>query len=196
MKWLLAHLSVLSNELNHIAWSQLLTGLRVCESEASARGWLRKMRDLAISPADFLRPNDDTYLQEFLSLYERDDIVVFDTETTGLNVFEDDIVQIAAEKIRQGRSVAKFSVYIETDRTIPAMLGDIANPIIEERRHHQIHSHADALRMFLDFVGDGQVALMGHNAEYDYRIMDYNPWNSSPDLYFFTSLPLISTFPR
>lgn len=174
VKWLLAHLSVLSNELNHIAWSQLLTGLRVCESEASARGWLRKMRDLAISPADFLRPNDDTYLQEFLSLYERDDIVVFDTETTGLNVFEDDIVQIAAEKIRQGRSVAKFSVYIETDRTIPAMLGDIANPIIEERRHHQIHSHADALRMFLDFVGDGQVTLMGHNAEYDYRIMDYN----------------------
>lgn len=70
--------------------------------------------------------------------------------------------------------MAKFSVYIETDRTIPAMLGDIANPIIEERRHHQIHSHADALRMFLDFVGDGQVALMGHNAEYDYRIMDYN----------------------
>ena len=174
VKWLLAHLSVLSNELNHIAWSQLLTGLRVCESEASARGWLRKMRDLAISPADFLRPNDDTYLQEFLSLYERDDIVVFDTETTGLNVFEDDIVQIAAEKIRQGRSVAKFSVYIETDRTIPAMLGDIANPIIEERRHHQVHSHADALRMFLNFVGDGQVALMGHNAEYDYRIMDYN----------------------
>lgn len=172
VKMLLAHLSVLSNEHNFIAWSRLMHGLKVCETEASARTWLHQLRTRAICPTDFLRPTDDTYLQDFLKTYEDEEIVVFDTETTGLNVFEDDIIQIAAEKIRQGRSVAKFSVYIETDRPIPERLGDIVNPIIEERRHQAIRSHAEALRLFLDFVGND--VLLGHNAEYDYHIMDHN----------------------
>ena len=103
VKWLLAHLSVLSNELNHSAWSQLLTGLRVCESEASARGWLRKMRDLAISPADFLRPNDDTYLQEFLSLYERDDIVVFDAQAQGVLAYSDTHIGTKAINVEENK---------------------------------------------------------------------------------------------
>lgn len=180
VKMLLAHLSVLSNEHNFIAWSRLLHGLKVCETEASARTWLHQLRMRAICPTDFLRPSDDTYLQDFLKTYDEEEIVVFDTETTGLNVFEDDIIQIAAEKIRQGRSVAKFSVYIETDRPIPERLGDIINPIIEERRHQTIRSHNEALRLFLDFVGDD--VLLGHNAEYDYRIMDYNLRRYLPDV--------------
>ncbi len=172
VKVLLAHLSVLANEHNFIAWSRLMHGLHICETEASARTWIRQLRVRAICPTDFLRPTSDTYLQAFMRTYDEEDIVVFDTETTGLNVFEDDIIQIAAERIRQGRSVAKFSVYIETDRTIPERLGDITNPIIEERRHQTLLRHDEALRQFLDFAGDS--VLLGHNAEYDYRIMDYN----------------------
>lgn len=172
VKLLLAHLSVLSNELNFIAWSRLLHGLHVCETEASSRTWVHQLRMRALCPTDLLRPTGDTYLQAFLHTYDTEEIVVFDTETTGLNVFEDDIIQIAAEKIRQGRSVDKFSVYIETDRPIPERLGDIVNPIIEERRHQPILPHAEALRQFLYFVGDD--VLLGHNAQYDYRIMDHN----------------------
>ena len=172
VKMLMAHLSVLSNEHNFIAWSRLMHGLHVCETEASARSWLHQLRVRAICPTDLLRPTDDTYLQAFMRTYDEEEIVVFDTETTGLNVFEDDIIQIAAEKIRQGHTVARFSVHIETDRSIPDCLGDIVNPIIEERRHQTLLTHSEALRLFLDFVGDR--ALLGHNAEYDYSIMDYN----------------------
>lgn len=119
-------------------------------------------------------------LQRFVETYQREDIVVFDTETTGLNVFEDDVVQIAAERIRQGRVVDTFSVYVETDREIPQMLGDIVNPIIEERKHQQLHTHAEALRMFLDFV-HGSV-LLGHNADYDYHIMQCNVHRYLPEV--------------
>ncbi len=176
----LAHLSVLANEHNFIAWSRLLHGMHICETEASARRWLHQLRVRAICPTDLLRPTDDTYLQAFIRTYDEEDIVVFDTETTGLNVFEDDIIQIAAEKIRQGRSIAKFSVHIETDRPIPERLGNIANPIIEERRHQAILSHSEALRQFLNFAG--KCVLLGHNAEYDYRIMDYNLRRYLPDV--------------
>lgn len=172
VKLLIAHLGVLACDRNFLAWATIMQGLKVCETTASARQFVHQLRARAISPSDFLTLGGTTYLQRFLDIYESQEIVVFDTETTGLNVFEDDIIQIAAEKIRQGVSVAKFSVYIETERLIPEKLGDIDNPIIEERKNQKIYSHAEALGMFLDFAGDD--ILLAHNADYDYHIMDYN----------------------
>ena len=52
------------------------------------------------------------------------------------------------------------------------MLGDIENPIIEEMKNHQLLSHEEALQQFMDYVGDG--ILLGHNADYDYNILDAN----------------------
>ena len=100
------------------------------------------------------------------------EIVVFDTETTGLDVYNDDILQIAACKMREGRVVegSELSLYIATDKPIPEMLGDIVNPIVEERKQHELLSPAEALQRFLDYVGDD--ILLGHNATYDYDIMD------------------------
>ncbi len=180
VKLLIAHLGVLACDRNFLAWATIMQGLKVCETTASARQFVHQLRARAISPSDFLTLGGTTYLQRFLDIYESQEIVVFDTETTGLNVFEDDIIQIAAEKIRQGVSVAKFSVYIETERLIPEKLGDIDNPIIEERKNQKIYSHAEALGMFLDFAGDD--ALLAHNADYDYHIMDYNLRRYMPEV--------------
>ena len=127
------------------------------------------------------------YVQRFLKVYEERDIVVFDTETTGLCVFDDDIIQIAAEKIQKGRTVAKFSVYIETDKAIPERLGDIVNPMIEERLHHRLYTHEEALRSFIAFVGDG--VLLAHNASFDYHIMDFNLKRYLPDVDWIASFP-------
>lgn len=178
VKLLLAHLGVLDNDHNFLAWSRVMAGLKVCDTPASARLFVHQLRRVAVTPSDFLVGADggadgnDTYLQRFLAAYESRDIVVFDTETTGLDVFNDDIIQIAARRTRQGVTVDSFSVYIETERPIPPMLGDIVNPIIEERRHQRLCPHADALRMFLDFVGDD--VLLAHNAEFDSHILEYN----------------------
>ena len=120
-------------------------------------------------------------MQRFVRSYEEQTIVVFDTETTGLNVFEDDILQIAAVKMRNGVAVpgSGFCVYVETDREIPAMLGDIVNPIIEERKHHTLLSHHAALRMFMEYA-DG-CRLLGHNADYDWHILDHNLRRYAPE---------------
>ncbi|MGI6243369.1 MAG: 3'-5' exonuclease [Prevotella sp.] len=172
VKLVMAHLSVLDNERNFLAWSRLMKGLMVCRSNASARRFVHELEMRAITPSDFFDYEDSTYIREFTRIYREQDIVVFDTETTGLNVFDDDVIQIAAERIRNGKTVAKFSVHIETEREIPKMLGDVVNPIIDERKHQTIYSHEEGLQKFLDFLGDD--VLLGHNAEYDYRIMDYN----------------------
>lgn len=166
----IAHLSVLNNDHNFLAWSRILKGMKVCATNASARHFVHQLRKVALTPSDLL--TEKTYLQRFLETYDNGDMVVFDTETTGLDVFADDIIQIAAERIRKGVSIEKFSVYIATDRKIPEMLGDIRNPIIDEMAQHTLHSHEEALQMFLDFIGN--TPLLAHNATYDWHIMNYN----------------------
>lgn len=183
MKLLLAHLGVLNNEFSFMSWARLMKGMRVYESNAAARNFVRQLLDRAILPSDLLRYDGfGTYIQSFISSYDNDTIVVFDTETTGLNVFEDDILQIAAVKMRGGKIVEDswFVVYIETDREIPSMLGDIVNPILEERKHHQLLSHADALRKFIDYAAGCR--LLGHNADYDYHILDFNLRRYAPEI--------------
>lgn len=190
LKLLFAHLAVLNNEFNFLAWARLVKGGGVYETNASARNFVRALFDRAILPSDLLRSAADeaegqnaasTYLQRFVRSYEEQTIVVFDTETTGLNVFEDDILQIAAVKMRNGVVVpgSEFCVYVETDREIPAMLGDIVNPIIEERKHHTLLSHHAALRMFMEYA-DG-CRLLGHNADYDWHILDHNLRRYAPE---------------
>ena len=182
IKLLLAHLGVLNNEFSFMSWARLLKGLRVYENSAAARNFVRALFDRAIMPSDLLRPDSRTYLQRFVSSYDDDTIVVFDTETTGLDVFNDDILQIAAVKIRGGEVVpsSQFALYIETDKPIPAMLGDIVNPIVEERKHHELLEHADALRQFMQYA-EGCV-LLGHNADYDYHILHFNLARYAPDI--------------
>ena len=174
MKLLFAHLNVLSRELDFLSWARLLKGIGVFDQSYAARNFVRASLNRAILPSDYLRSDGGTYLQDFVAASGDNELVVFDTETTGLNVFEDDIVQIAAMKMRNGTVVegSGLSLYIRTARPVPEMLGDIPNPIIEELKNRELLEPADALRRFLDYVGDRP--LLGHNADYDYTILDHN----------------------
>ncbi len=190
VKLLLAHLAVFANEHNFIAWARLLKGLHVYEQNASARSFVRQLFDRALLPTDLMLRQDSSYVMDFANIYENNEIVVFDTETTGLDVYEDDILQIAAVKMKDGEVVAgsEFSVHIETDRPIPAMLGDIVNPIVEERKHHKLLSHEEALSVFMQYVGDS--VLLGHNADYDYNILANNLKRYLPDCSLTESCPI------
>jgi len=174
VKVLIAHLNIIDNEFNFIAWSRLLKGLHVFETSTAARNFTQSARQVGLLPSDFIRYEKGSYLQDFIQTYSDRELVIFDTETTGLNVYEDDILQIAAVKMRRGKIVdgSQFTVFIASDREIPAKLGHIDNPIVEEMKHHTLLPHAEALSMFIDYVGDGM--LLGHNADYDYHILDHN----------------------
>ena len=174
VKLLFAHYSVIANEFNFIAWARLLKGMGIMQTNASARALVRQLRVRGMVPTDLLEADGKTYVQQFAKALAEKELVVFDTETTGLDVYNDDILQIAACKMREGRVVegSELSLYIATDKPIPEMLGDIVNPIVEERKQHELLSPAEALQRFLDYVGDD--ILLGHNATYDYDIMDFN----------------------
>ena len=177
VKLLLAHLSVLSNEHNSIAWTRIMKGVRAFPSHALARRFNWKLKQLALSPSDFLLYPESCYTAEFLRAYNKEEIVVFDTETTGLNVFQDDIIEIAAIRIKGGEVVGEpLDLYIETDKPILPMLGDKENPMYaiyhEKMSTGELLSPFDALQRFLAYVGTSPI--LGHNANYDYNILDNN----------------------
>ena len=177
VKLLLAHLSVLSNEHNSIAWTRIMKGVHAFPSHALARRFNWKLKQLALSPSDFLLYPESCYTAEFLRAYDEEEIVIFDTETTGLDVFNDDIIEIAAIRIKGGEVVGEpLDLYIETDKPILPMLGDKENPMYaiyhEKMSTGELRSPSDALQRFLAYVGTSPI--LGHNANYDYNILDNN----------------------
>lgn len=178
VRLLFAHLSVLSNEHNFIPWARILRGVGVFDTHSLARRFSRKLLQLALTPDDLLRyDGTTTYLQEFLKAYDGGEIVVFDTETTGTDVYHDDIIEVSAMRVCQGRVVGEpLDLYIETDHPIPTLLGEKENPMYalyhQKMAAGELLQAEEALARFLVFVGDRPV--VGHNVRFDYQILRYN----------------------
>ena len=178
VRLLFAHLSVLANEHDFINWARVLRVVGVFETNSLARRFARKLTQLALSPDDLLRYDGSTsYIQEFLHAYDEGEIVVFDTETTGTDVYHDDIIEISAMRVEHGKVVgAPLDLYIRATRPIPPMLGEKENPMYS--LYHQklaagnLLDAEDALAQFLDFVGDRPV--LGHNVCFDYQVLRHN----------------------
>ena len=86
--------------------------------------------------------------------------VVVDLETTGLNHYNDDIIEIGAIKYMNGTEIDRYSVYVKTDKQIPkgvTRLTEITNEILEE----QGIDKASAIMNLYMFLGDELV--IGHN---------------------------------
>ena len=178
-KALLAHFNVIQNDTALFDWARLLYKAGATHSFKDARDLCSLMRKAGMTPSDFLRFEGETgYLGEFLSLYGEGEMVIFDTETTGLDVMQDDIIQIAAIKVRRGEIVpgSEFNAVIRTEREIPAMLGQEPNPMVEvyekARTEGALLPAGEALRAFLDYVGGRPV--LGHNVRFDCRILRQN----------------------
>ena len=171
---LLSHLNVVANETCFIAWAKLLYHLHIFQEYAAARNLMRELRSRAISPTDLLMYDGDSYLQQFVEVLDSEEVVLFDTETTGLDVFNDDIIQIAAVKVRNGRYVegSDFNIILETNKEIPPIVGGHDNPMLTVYLNSERLSREEGLRRFEAYC-EGCV-LIGHNVEFDYHILDFN----------------------
>lgn len=171
-KTLSSFFSVLNNEFCGMAWVRLLYGIGAVETQNLGRRFVLALQRLMMTPFDIIE--GQSYVERFNKIYETQEMVFFDTETTGLNVLEDDIVQIAAFKVRHGRKVegSDFNILLHTSREIPKMLGNIVNPLEKEYAANKHYDRREGLQMFLDYIG--YAPLLGHNVLYDYNILQSN----------------------
>ncbi len=92
-----------------------------------------------------------------------DEIVCFDIETTGLNRKKDRITEIGAVVLRDGKPAETFNTFADPGRILDPeniQLTGITDEMLEGAP-----SQEEALRAFLDFVGDRPLAA--HNADFD-----------------------------
>lgn len=176
-----AYLGILKDDFQTAPWAQLISRLtRKDTSLKRIRDYLaREFPEYGLLPSDLLHysvENPDepmSLLDDFTRAYWGE-LVVFDTETTGLEVGLDDVIQIAARKLRGGRCVEKLEIFLKTEREIPKMLGNIPNPMVEvyeaEKARGSLLPPVLAFKKFLAFVGDAPV--VGHNVEYDVNIVN------------------------
>ena len=174
-KTIYSHFAVVASETRYTDWTQLLYRTRSIDTLGYARRCVKKMKELYLTPHDLMMYDNSSYFIEFAKSYSNNEIVVFDTETTGINIFEDDIIQIAAIKMKNGLIVphSAFEVIIETDKKIPQYLGaGIINPMLEIYNNSTRLSAQKAFELFLNYVGDCEV--LGHNVEFDVNILVNN----------------------
>jgi DNA helicase-2/ATP-dependent DNA helicase PcrA len=109
-------------------------------------------------------------IQNYYDVITTGRIIVFDTETTGLDTENDDIIQIAAVEIVKGRPGKSFECYFATDKDLSPTqtIHNISNEHLEQKATNK----KEGLNAFLDFIADD--ALLAHNIRYDYSILNSN----------------------
>lgn len=179
-KAICSHLAVVSKDNSFMEWARLLWATKSTLSFKDARNFVKGLRDVAMTPSDFLMRPDSSYIKDFYASYRDREIVIFDTETTGLNVYEDDIIQIAAIKVKNGEVVpgSEYDIILKTEKEIPAMLGTKVNPMVAVYNEREKLSRREGLEDFLAYVGDDEV--LGHNSTYDLEILHNNVLRDCP----------------
>lgn len=171
VKDIMAFLTVIINDDDRISWSRILKVYGRVETLVEARRILSAMFDCGMKPIDFVGGGEAaTYLDAFLARMEHSRIIVFDTETTGLDTKNDDIIQIAALEIVNGKPGSTFEVFIDTDKDLTG--SEKIHKISKKHLEAYGLNRGEALQSFLDFVGDS--AILAHNLDYDVNILNAN----------------------
>jgi DNA helicase-2/ATP-dependent DNA helicase PcrA len=171
VKDVLAIFNTFVNKRDKLSWARVF---HICTKTTLKKSRLivDEIFSSGVNPLDFILDNKSvkSYLDDFLHLFNNDRIIVFDTETTGLDTNQDDVIQIAAIEVIKGIPGKIYEVYIDTDRDFSE-----AEKIHNISKEHLINHAIDkvkALSDFIKFVNND--ALIAHNLDYDYKILNAN----------------------
>lgn len=98
------------------------------------------------------------------------DVVVFDTETTGIAPSSDRIIELAAIRFTDGKPTECFHTYIDPERPIPAEATKV-NKITDDMVADS-PKIGRVIKSFDEFVGSS--VLVAHNLEFDLKFIFYS----------------------
>jgi len=172
IKDIIAFLKLIGNKYDSVSLRRIVkrlpTGigdktLEIIESE--------EYRKVGITLSDFIDKDISQSGEKYSGLIDamnKGNIVVFDVESTGIDVTEDEIIQIAAIKINQkGQVVDKFERFLKNNKSVKD--SEHVHGFSDEFLRENGENKEVVLKEFLKYI-EGTV-IAGHNVQYDINIL-------------------------
>ena len=141
--------------------------------EATLKNIREEGKSTGLRVSDFLDFKNYNFLEPFgnvLSVWKNGRIVVLDTETTGLNVLQDEIIQIYAVELIGGKIGKDFHFYLKN--TIPVGQSEFTHGISDAFLQKEGKEAKKVLQDLKDFIA-GDIAI-GHNVNFDLSMIVEN----------------------
>jgi DNA helicase-2/ATP-dependent DNA helicase PcrA len=172
VKDIMAFLTVQLLDKDRLSWARMFEIFAKIESLKASRSFVNTLFDLGFAPADFLGTGvkNVSAFEDFAYTFNNQRMVVFDTETTGLDTKTEDIIQIAAIELINGKAGREFEIYLRTDKdlTESEKVHKISKSYLDE---HGVDAKEGLLK-FNEFVNGAP--LLAHNLYYDWSILTAN----------------------
>lgn len=172
IKDMIAFLKIILNKNDAISFERLLKKLPTGVGEKTIELIQSdEYKKLGIKLTDFIEEGIiGEYFSLLLDTYNNDEpIIVFDVESTGTDVTEDEIIQIAAIKIdREGEIIDTFERFIKPSKSVgkSVLVHNFTDEFLDENGE-------DKKTVFTDFINFSKDALIiGHNVNYDISILN------------------------
>ncbi|MBO3377436.1 3'-5' exonuclease [Clostridium perfringens] len=172
VKDILAFLKLIANRYDSLSLKRIVNrlptgiGMRTLEAIESY-----KYKEVGIRLADYIDPLVLEYGEKFSLLineFEKENIIVFDVESTGVDVTEDEIIQIAAIKLnKKGEVVDKFEKFLKNKK--PVKDSYYVHGFSDEMLQRIGEEKEKVLKEFVEYSKDS--IIVGHNVQYDINIL-------------------------
>ena len=172
VKDILAFLKLIANRYDSLSLKRIVNrlptgiGMRTLEAIESY-----KYKEVGIRLADYIDPIVLEHGEKFSLLineFEKENIIVFDVESTGVDVTEDEIIQIAAIKLnKNGEVVDKFEKFLKNKK--PVKDSYYVHGFSDEMLQRIGEDKEKVLKEFVEYSKDS--IIVGHNVQYDINIL-------------------------
>lgn len=172
VKDILAFLKLIANRYDSLRLKRIVNrlptgiGMRTLEAIESY-----KYKEVGIRLADYIDPLVLEYGEKFsllINAFEKENIIVFDVESTGVDVTEDEIIQIAAIKLnKKGEVVDKFEKFLKNKK--PVKDSYYVHGFSDEMLQRIGEDKEKVLKEFVEYSKDS--IIVGHNVQYDINIL-------------------------
>ncbi|EJT5919179.1 UvrD-helicase domain-containing protein [Clostridium perfringens] len=172
VKDILAFLKLIANRYDSLSLKRIVNrlptgiGMRTLDAIESY-----KYKEVGIRLADYIDPLVLEYGEKFSLLineFEKENIIVFDVESTGVDVTEDEIIQIAAIKLnKKGEVVDKFEKFLKNKK--PVKDSYYVHGFSDKMLQRIGEDKEKVLKEFVEYSKDS--IIVGHNVQYDINIL-------------------------
>ncbi len=167
VKDIFAYLKILFNK------SDFFSAQRIVGQSASLDKINNEARLWGLNISDFLNFKNYNLKEPFSELLEQSQkgrMIVLDTETTGINPSSDNIVQIYAREIIDGKLGQEFHYYLKSDKAVGSSY--FVHKISDEFLDEKGEDPRDVLKKLNKFISNS--IIVGHNILFDLNMIKEN----------------------